>query len=90
MGGENDHAARWNLVRIFYEDHALSFKAADDEFVVDDRVADVKRRSMNLQRKADDFDRVSDPRAEPTRCGKNDPFHTLLYAPATHPIDAMP
>ena len=54
------------------EDDALSLERVDDVFVVDDLVAHVDRRAVDLERPLDHVDRAHDAGAEAARSAEND------------------
>ena len=61
-----------NLVKLVDEHRAHSGQPIDHELVVDDLVADIDRRAVQLDRFLDDGDRAIDPGAKAARRGNQD------------------
>ena len=74
MRAEDSDGARRDLGQLFDENRAFGLEAVDDEFVVNDLVTDVDRRSVLLERPLDDFDGAHHAGAESARLRKKD-FH---------------
>ena len=66
MGREHDHRPLRDLVYVLYEDNPSLFKGTYDPLVVDNGVSHVDGRTMDPQRKVDDFDSVRDACAKPS------------------------
>ena len=72
MRAENGDGARRDLGQFLDEDCTLGLEAIDHEFVVNDLVTDVDRRSVLLERTLDDFDGAHHAGAESARLRKKD------------------
>ena len=67
VGGEHDGRALRNLGLLVDEDGAACLEVADDVEVVDDLLADVDRRPVEVERLLDRVDRALDPGAVAAR-----------------------
>jgi hypothetical protein len=77
VGRENDRGAKRDIGNVLDKDYALIFKTLDHPFVVDDGMADIKRRSVDLESKADDLNGKSHPGTKSARGGQDDLFQDL-------------
>ena len=75
MRTENDPLTVGNVVQAFDENRALGFERLEHEAVVDDLMADVKRRTISLQRVAHRFHRPFNAGAETARLRQHYPFN---------------
>jgi len=57
----------WNLVQLINKNRTLCAQTVDYEFIVDDFVSHINRRTMLFERQLDDFDRAVNARAKATR-----------------------
>ena len=64
MGAEHRDRALRDLVHLLDEARALRLQAFDDPLVVNDFVADIDRRPVDLQRPLDDLNRAFHPGAK--------------------------
>ena len=71
VGAEYRDGAPRNFRDFLDEASALVAQAVDDMLVVDDFVANVDGRAINLQRALDDIDRADHPGAEPPGLRQN-------------------
>ena len=78
MGAEDGDGAVGYLVDLVDEARAFRSQVIDDLLVVDDLVADVDRRAVDLERPLDDGDGALDAGAEPSGLSE-DNFHRALY-----------
>ena len=69
---ENDRVAGRHFLELLDEDRALLAQILDDIGVVDDFVAHVDRRAVQLDRALDDFDGPIDAGTEPARLRQQD------------------
>ncbi len=72
MRAENHRIAGRHFFQLLDEDRALLAQILDDIGVVDDFVAHVDRRTVQLDRALDDFDGPIDTRAKPARLRQQD------------------
>ena len=79
MRAEHDRAAGRNVVELVDEHRALRAQVVDDEFVVDDFVANVDRRAELRQRLLDDRDGAVDAGAKAAGIGENDVHGQPFY-----------
>ena len=74
VGGEDDHLALRHLGLLLDEDRAPLGELLDDVLVVDDLLADVDGRAVEVERALDRLDGAVDPRAVAARRGEQDPL----------------
>ena len=72
VGAEDDQLALGNLGLLLDEDRAALGQLLDDVLVVDDLLADVDRRSVQLERVLDGLHGAVDPGAVAARGGEQD------------------
>ena len=77
----NQDGAFGYVGEVFDEYRAFFAQVVDDEFVVDDFVADVNRCAEFFQRALDDADGAVNAGAEAARVGKDDGFLGHVYGP---------
>ncbi len=75
MGGEHDRRALRHLGLLVDEDGAARLEVADDVEVVDDLLADVHRRPVQVERLLDRLDGALDAGAVAARRGEEDLAH---------------
>ena len=74
VGGEDDHLALGHLGLLLDEDRAALGELLDDVLVVDDLLAHVDRRAVELERALDRLHGAVDAGAVAARGGEQDPF----------------
>ena len=72
VGGEDHGRAFGHLVQLIDEQGALGLELFDHEAIMDDLVADIDRRTRNLERPLDNLDSAIDPGAKAARPGEDD------------------
>ena len=81
VGAEDDDRALGHLVGLLDEDRAAPLEGGDDVLVVDDLLADVDRRAVDLQRPLDGDHRPVDAGAVPPGVGQQDASALISHAP---------
>ena len=81
MGTEDDDRALGHLVGLLDEDRAAALEGRDDVLVVDDLLADVDRRTVDLQGPLDGDHRAVHAGAVPPRVGEEDASALISHAP---------
>ena len=76
MRAEDGDGAFGDLIDLLDENSAFALQVFDHVAVVDDLVADINRRSVDLQRPLDNIDRALDTSTKPPRLSKNN-LHRL-------------
>ena len=86
VGAEHGDGVVGDLVQFLDEDRALGAERLDDAFVVDDLVADVDRRSVEIEGPFDNLDGPFHAGAEAARLGQDHPqVHLFRFAHVSYP-----
>ena len=78
MGRENDRHAFRNLVNRLHKNHPSLLKALHNEFVVNNRMPHIQRRTVYLQSQFYYLNGIRDSGTETSGGGENDLFHSFV------------